>query len=170
MILRCCMVSGAPGEQLLTPVTSTNAGPRQQEPAPALQPPTPPVTCPHTGQEVSGTAITRREGRAGGGRNEEIEGVKNRRRRRGVERDTNMQGKKLEDYNMQLLLHSAMVGGILCDPLCHHLTPDSSRSMSDGPAGTVRQISMIKCDVFDLDSCITSVVVTFSAAKHKKHN
>lgn len=47
---RCCVVSGAPGEQLLAPVTSTNAGPRQQGPAPALQPPTPPVTCPHTGQ------------------------------------------------------------------------------------------------------------------------
>lgn len=47
---RCCVVSGAPGEQLLASVTSTNTDPRQQGPAPALQPPTPPVTCPHTGQ------------------------------------------------------------------------------------------------------------------------
>ncbi|KAK2849339.1 hypothetical protein Q5P01_009173 [Channa striata] len=44
------VVSGAPGEQLLAPVTYTNTSPRQQGPAPAPQPPTPPVTCPYTSQ------------------------------------------------------------------------------------------------------------------------
>lgn len=34
--------------------------------------------------------------------------------------------------------------GLLCDPLCHHLTPGSSRSKYDGPVERVRQISMIK--------------------------
>lgn len=43
----CSVVSGTPGEQLLAPVTSTHSSPRQQVPAPALQPP---VTCPHAGQ------------------------------------------------------------------------------------------------------------------------
>lgn len=47
---RCCVVSGAPGEQPLAPVTSTNTSSRQQGPAPAPQPPTPPVTCPYTVQ------------------------------------------------------------------------------------------------------------------------
>lgn len=44
---RCCVVSGAPGEQPLAPVTSTNTSSRQQGLAPAPQPPTPPVTCPY---------------------------------------------------------------------------------------------------------------------------
>lgn len=47
---RCCVVSGAPGEQLIAPVTSTNTGPRQQGPAPSAAASHSSCHCPHTGQ------------------------------------------------------------------------------------------------------------------------